>query len=271
MNQTHAEHLQETFEELYPHLHHFSVVITSNIKRADQLLHTFKKYTTEKKFRVAISVDMLDTGIDVPALLNLVFAKKVLSQAKFRQMIGRGTRRCPDVYGKGKEKSDFLIIDYCLNFDESHQFKTPNTQPIPLQQQYFELQINLLKLREQRHQRSHYETTKKSLLAMVNYLLATEERRANDECIQQYPLIQSVVQGKIFNNIALNPYEQLQKVAPLMKYYDKYTAEELKFLIKNDQYLLASLTNEDTTKRRDKIASDINALSPTISKVQAKS
>ncbi|MDR2415063.1 MAG: hypothetical protein LBD75_00120 [Candidatus Peribacteria bacterium] len=271
MNQTHAEHLQETFEELYPHLHHFSVVITSNVERADQLLQTFKKYTTEKKFRVAISVDMLDTGIDIPALLNLVFAKKVLSQAKFRQMIGRGTRLCPNVYGKGQNKSDFLIIDYCLNFDESHQFKAPNKQPLPLQQQYFELQIKLLKLREHRKKHKYYETTKKLLLAMVNSLVATDERRMNDEILQRYPLIQSILQGQIFNTIALNPYEQLQKIAPLMRYYDKYTAEELRFLIKNEQYLLASLKGEDTTKRRDKIASDINALSPTISKVQEKS
>jgi type I site-specific restriction endonuclease len=61
MNQKHAEHLQETFEELYPHLNKFSVVITSNVERADQLLKDFKKFKTEKKYRVAISVDMLDT------------------------------------------------------------------------------------------------------------------------------------------------------------------------------------------------------------------
>ncbi len=61
MNQKHAEHLQETFEELYPHLNKFSVVITSNVERADQLLKDFKKLKTEKKYRVAISVDMLDT------------------------------------------------------------------------------------------------------------------------------------------------------------------------------------------------------------------
>lgn len=98
MNQKHAEHLQETFEELYPHLHKFSVIITSNIERADQLLKSFKQLKTEKKYRVAISVDMMDTGIDVPEVVNLVFAKKVFSEAKFWQMVGRGTRLCPNVY-----------------------------------------------------------------------------------------------------------------------------------------------------------------------------
>jgi type I site-specific restriction endonuclease len=61
MNQKHAEHLQETFEEMYPHLEKFSVVITSSVEKSDELLKEFKKLKKEKKFRVAISVDMLDT------------------------------------------------------------------------------------------------------------------------------------------------------------------------------------------------------------------
>jgi type I site-specific restriction endonuclease len=61
MNQKHAENLQATFEEMYPHLNNFSVIITSNIERHDELLKDFKHLKTEKKFRVAISVDMLDT------------------------------------------------------------------------------------------------------------------------------------------------------------------------------------------------------------------
>jgi type I site-specific restriction endonuclease len=61
MNQSHAENLQKTFEEMYPELHNFSVIITSNVEKNDELLKDFKKLKTEKKFRVAISVDMLDT------------------------------------------------------------------------------------------------------------------------------------------------------------------------------------------------------------------
>jgi type I restriction enzyme R subunit len=89
MNQKHAEHIQETFEELYPNLTNFSVVITSNVEKHDELLKDFKKLKTEKKFRVAISVDMLDTGVDVPEIVNLVFARKVFSESKFWQMVGR--------------------------------------------------------------------------------------------------------------------------------------------------------------------------------------
>ncbi len=139
MNQKHAEHLQETFEELYPHLHKFSVIITSNIERADQLLKAFKQLKTEKKYRVAISVDMMDTGIDVPEVVNLVFAKKVFSEAKFWQMVGRGTRLCPNIYWPSQDKKDFLIMDFALNFDDEHKFKEPGIKPLSLQQQYFEL------------------------------------------------------------------------------------------------------------------------------------
>ena len=83
MNQSHAEHLQETFEEMYSELYNFSVVITSNVEKKDELLKDFKKLKTGKKFRVAISVDMLDTGIDVPEILNLVFFKPIKSKIKF--------------------------------------------------------------------------------------------------------------------------------------------------------------------------------------------
>ncbi|NCQ82181.1 hypothetical protein GW750_05260 [bacterium] len=89
MNQQHAYNLQETFEELYPNLPGFSVVITSSVEKADDILKDFKKLKKEKKKRVAISVDMLDTGVDVPEVSNLVFARKIFSETKFWQMVGR--------------------------------------------------------------------------------------------------------------------------------------------------------------------------------------
>ena len=66
---------------------------------------------------IAISVDMLDTGIDVPEVANLVFFKPVYSRIKFWQMIGRGTRLCPDLFGPGDDKNDFRVFDFCFNFD----------------------------------------------------------------------------------------------------------------------------------------------------------
>src|SRR5207248_7850394 len=66
---------------------------------------------------IAISVDMLDTGIDVPEVLNLVFFKLVRSKTKFWQMLGRGTRLCPEVFGPGKDKEFFYVFDYCQNLE----------------------------------------------------------------------------------------------------------------------------------------------------------
>ena len=71
----------------------------------------------DKDPHMAISVDMLDTGIDVPEVANLVFFKPVYSKIKFWQMIGRGTRLCPDLFGPGMDKNDFRIFDFCYNFD----------------------------------------------------------------------------------------------------------------------------------------------------------
>ena len=264
MNQKHAEHLQETFEELYPHLNKFSVVITSNVERADQLLKDFKKFKTEKKFRVAISVDMLDTWVDVPELVNLVFAKKVLSEAKFWQMVGRGTRLCPDVYGLGEDKQDFLIIDFALNFDDQHKFLPPSKQPLSLQQKYFELKIQQLKLFENREDSKNFEKTKKEILSIMKAL------KPNDDLIRHHELIETILSGGIFDNVAVSPYEALQKVAPLTRYYDKHTAAELRFLIKNEQLLIAFVKGEETSDLIDKVASDINALSMNISKVKDK-
>ena len=264
MNQKHAEHLQETFEELYPNLNKFSVVITSNVERADQLLKDFKKLKTEKKYRVAISVDMLDTWVDVPELVNLIFAKKVLSEAKFWQMVGRGTRLCPNVYGPGEDKQDFLIMDFALNFDEWHKWQPPNKQPISLQQRYFELKIELLKLFENREDKKNFERVKKEILAIVKGI------KPNDDLLRHHKLIECILSESIFDNIAVNAYEELEKVAPLTRYYDKNTADELRFLIKNEQLTIAIIKKEETKTLINKITSDINALSKNISKVQDK-
>ena len=70
-----------------------------------------------KSPHIAISVDMLDTGIDVPEVANLVFAKPVYSKIKFWQMIGRGTRLCPGLFSPEDDKQDFRVFDFCFNFD----------------------------------------------------------------------------------------------------------------------------------------------------------
>lgn len=112
----HALAIVERFNKLYPHLgSSFAKVIDYSINYVDTLIDDF--FDKNKLPQIAVSVDMLDTGVDIPELLNLVFFKKVRSKSKFWQMIGRGTRLCPDLLGVGMDKKEFLIFDFCNNFE----------------------------------------------------------------------------------------------------------------------------------------------------------
>lgn len=113
-NHDHAEKILEVFNKDYPHFNGFAQVIDNKINYAQTLIDDFSE--PKKLPQIAISVDMMDTGIDVPEVLNLVFFKKVLSYAKFWQMIGRGTRLCHGLID-GEDKSKFYIFDFCGNFE----------------------------------------------------------------------------------------------------------------------------------------------------------
>jgi type I restriction enzyme, R subunit len=115
-NQKHADFIAKRFDVNYPHLAgHFARVITHEVTYAQSLIDDFSN--PAKAPHIAISVDMLDTGIDVPEIVNLVFFKPVRSKTKFWQMIGRGTRLCPDLFGPGRHKEFFNIFDWCRNFE----------------------------------------------------------------------------------------------------------------------------------------------------------
>ncbi len=116
-NQAHAEFIEKRFNAAYPNLAgHFARLVTyESGPYAQTLIDDFSKKT--KAPHIAISVDMLDTGIDVPEILNLVFFKPVRSKTKFWQMMGRGTRLCPDLFGPGQDKEFFRVFDYCQNLE----------------------------------------------------------------------------------------------------------------------------------------------------------
>ena len=115
-NQAHADFIQQRFDLNYPKLAgKFARVITFKTEYAQSLIDAFSQ--KDKLPHIAISVDMLDTGIDVPEVVNLVFFKLVRSKTKFWQMVGRGTRLCPDLYAPGKHKEFFYIFDYCQNLE----------------------------------------------------------------------------------------------------------------------------------------------------------
>ncbi|WP_448510348.1 DEAD/DEAH box helicase family protein [Immundisolibacter sp.] len=115
-NQHHAEFIAERFNANYPHHKgEFARVITFKTEYAQSLIDSFS--ARDKAPHIAISVDMLDAGIDVPEVVNLVFFKLVRSRTKFWQMLGRGTRLCPDLFGPGRHKEFFCVFDYCQNLE----------------------------------------------------------------------------------------------------------------------------------------------------------
>lgn len=115
-NHRHAEMIVERFNALYPEYgSDFCVLIDNYVTYSQDLINKFE--VRDNNPQVAVSVDMLDTGIDVPDILNLVFFKIVKSKIKFMQMIGRGTRLSADIFGNGKHKECFYIFDWCRNFE----------------------------------------------------------------------------------------------------------------------------------------------------------
>ena len=90
-------------------------MITFKTEYAQSLIESFSQ--KDKLPHIAISVDMLDTGIDIPEVVNLVFFKLVRSKTKFWQMLGRGTRLCKDLFGPGNDKKEFFLFDFCQNLE----------------------------------------------------------------------------------------------------------------------------------------------------------
>lgn len=140
-NHPHAEKIFEVFNKEYPHLPGYAKVIDNYMTYAQSAIDEFSD--PKKLPQIAISVDMLDTGIDVPEVLNLVFFKKVMSKAKFWQMIGRGTRLCPYLLDGG-DKEKFYIFDFCGNFEFFRMCKGhPTVNQLPLQGAIFSLKAQI--------------------------------------------------------------------------------------------------------------------------------
>ena len=143
-NHDHAVFIEKRFNIQYPEYKgDFLKVIDHQETYRYDLLNKFKE--KDKMPQIAVSVDMLDTGIDVPEIVNLVFFKPIRSSTKYWQMIGRGTRLCPDLFGKGQDKEFFLIFDFCENFEffGDKPKGVPETTSKSLSQRLFETRLRL--------------------------------------------------------------------------------------------------------------------------------
>lgn len=147
-NHDHAKLLETLFNEMYPQYGgKFCQVIDNYDPRAEELIDDFKGTGSNKALTIALSVDMMDTGIDVPEVVNLVFARPVKSPVKFWQMVGRGTRLCKNLFGPGKDKTQFLIFDHwgVVEYHGAKQREVEISQSKSLMQRVFESRLDLAK------------------------------------------------------------------------------------------------------------------------------
>ncbi len=166
-NHDHAEKILKVFNQEYPHLPDFAKVIDNYMTYAQSAIDEFSD--PKKMPQIAISVDMLDTGIDVPEVLNLVFFKKVMSKAKFWQMIGRGTRLCPGLLD-GADKQKFYIFDFCGNFEFFRMNKgKASANMIALQGAIFNLKFEITyKLQDIEYQMDRLIAYRKALVQQMS-------------------------------------------------------------------------------------------------------
>jgi type I restriction enzyme, R subunit len=265
VSHAHAKRLYEGFNRLYPELQRqgMAEIIDSQMERADGTLDDFKFRTMP---RVAISVDMLDTGVDVPAIQNLVFAKPIFSKVKFWQMIGRGTRLHIDK-ATGEMKKDFLIIDHWKNFayfklKPDGEVDHPSV-PLP---------VRLFRLRLEAWQLLHglqpdAQSTRDAIAALQVLLQALPRQSINvrphwdelDALARQWP--------------APDPgtLEHLSKsIAPLMRLAPLAGLDELQFRIWCERLTVAWLKGDldEQTNVRERIQGAVASLADNIPEVQ---
>lgn len=168
-NHHHAEYIKTIFHQRYPEKgNDYVTVIDYSIKHSQQLIDDFS--AKDKLPQIAISVDMLDTGIDVPEVVNLVFFKKVRSKIKFWQMIGRGTRLCPDLFGPDKDKDSFLIFDYGANFEYFRADPQTGGGSLtkPLTQRLYDLRVDLIReLQDTQFQDEQHQAFRETLIEQI--------------------------------------------------------------------------------------------------------
>jgi len=232
----HAMELEKSFHRLYPDTPLLAEVIDSRIERAEKILDDFKYKDMP---RVAISVDMLDTGIDIPAIQTLVFAKPVFSLVKFWQMIGRGTRLWEDPL-TGKKKESFLIIDHWRNFDFfdlNPEGETPNvTTPLPVS--LFRLRMEKLALLQQQNESTHVDETITQLQAMLTPL-----PRDNVNISSHIDELERLTDNDLWKSKTLRGFLN-EIIAPLLRFTPDINHQIITFEILTEQLALSLLQGE---------------------------
>lgn len=257
-NHRHAEKILEIFGKEYPHLNGYASVIDNYMTYAQSAIDEFAD--PNQLPQIAISVDMLDTGIDVPEVVNLVFFKKVMSKAKFWQMIGRGTRLCPGLMD-GEDKQKFFIFDFCGNFEFFRMNKEkPTANMMALQGAIFSLQFEI----SYKLQDLAYQT--KSLIAYRNALVKHMAEKVQELNRENFAVRQHLKYVDLYakeENYRTLTYEDTlmvkQELAPLIE-PEKDDAKALRFDALMYGIELAYLAGKKYSKARHDLLKKVSAI-----------
>jgi type I restriction enzyme, R subunit len=258
IDQKHALRLLDVFEQMYPQYPDLARVITCETAYADKLIGRFK---TDPNLRIAISVDMLDTGIDVPEVVNLAFMKPVGSRIKLDQMIGRGTRsnaacRYPSLLPNG-EKTEFLILDFWEN-DFNRAADEIEAQQLPVLVSIFNTRLKLLEtyLNEQSSDEA------KDVILDLRSMVARIPRDSYT-VKKALPEIERAWEDSAWSYIMPSFVEQLRlKVGPLLRLAADVDVPAETFISKVERLRLALRTGRSPEALAQSIAEDAALLPP---------
>lgn len=218
-NHEHAERIAERFQKLYPERGaNYCQVVDYQTKHHAALIADFK--IESKMPQIAVSVDMLDTGIDVPEILILVFFKIVKSKIKFDQMIGRGTRLCKDLFGPDQDKQEFYIFDWCGNFDyfskNGDDLHPSNSKS--LTERLFCLRLDIAKeLQSAAHQEKEFDKQLHDTLKTLLHKQVTEIGKERKEARPWLHIIEPYRDKKKWVCLSAVDAQQLKTIGQLIK------------------------------------------------------
>ena len=267
MSHAHAKEVWKSFNRLYPDLQRrdFAQIIDSHMERVDELLDDFK---TRDFPRVAISVDMLDTGLDVPSLQTLVFAKPVYSKVKFWQMIGRGTRRWIDP-ATGKVKESFLIIDHWDNFARFRMKPEGEPQAVttPLPTRLIRTRLELLLVLRAGGETDEAVRIEDNLRAMIADIPGDNANvRPHLEALDRFR------GDEVWRQLDHEAVSTLRDVlAPLGRFIPDVRLDEMGFELLTEQAALAAIhrDTEALERLRDRVRDRLGELPPDLAEVRA--
>jgi len=239
-NNDHAEFIAERFNANYPQYKgHFARVVTYKTEYAQSLIDDFSN--KNKMPHIAISVDMLDTGIDVPEVVNLVFFKIVRSKTKFWQMVGRGTRLCPDLFAPGQDKQFFYLFDYCQNLE----FFSQNPEHIdgsasePLGARLFKARLEMIAELDKKL------SARKQIAEQADYLL--NETQLREELAA---FLHQTVTAMNLDNFVVRPQRKAVEKYAESETWQNLSSEDFNELAQNVANLPTELADEDEEAKR---------------------